>query len=524
MKDITSGLFKLPTREERVANRAGAPLNPFKLMAMLTPMQGAMFFSGWLAWTMDAIDFFSVSLSVNRLVEFFERDAHTITTSITLTLLFRSLGAVVAGLISDRYGRKWPLVVNLLLIGVLSLGTGFTQTFPQFLAVRCLFGIAMGGIWGMATATALENMPVAPRGLFSGILQQGYAVGYLLAASVNLTWVHRTDNWRILFWLGAGLSAFAAIVRALLPESELFERQKAERKANPNTTTGESPAKIFWRETGQMLKTHWPRVVYGILLMTGFNFLSHSSQDLYPTIIQTTKLARLPTPEASALASKATIIGNCGAVAGGLVAGYISQFLGRRLTIIGFVLMTGALIPAWILPTSFSGLAAGAFWIQFGVQGAWGVVPIFLSEISPPAFRATFAGTAYQIGNMVSSASAQIEATGGEHNQIANPRYNPALPVSSKNELTIPDYAKVSAILLGVVCAYLVAVVVLGLPEQHGAHFEEAPVATVAHAGEVKPDDLEKGDRIDQHSSTEHVGDRAIDSNDNSEKGSQKGH
>ena len=138
----------------------------------------------------------------------------------------------------------------------------------------------MGGIWGMATATALENMPPEPRGLFSGILQQGYAVGYLLAASVNLTWVHRTGNWRILFFLGSGISAFAALVRLLLPESELFLRQKAQRDSSGST--GESKAKVFMRELREMLKTHWLRCIYGILLMTGFNFLSHSSQDLYP--------------------------------------------------------------------------------------------------------------------------------------------------------------------------------------------------------------------------------------------------
>lgn len=173
MKDPFHGLFKLPSKEERIQARAGASLNPIKLMMMLTPIQGALFFSGWLAWTMDAWDFFSVSLSVARLEKFFDKEAHTVTTAITLTLLFRPLGAAIFGLISDRYGRKWPLVINLIIIAILSLGTGFCKTFPQFLGVRCLFGIGMGGIWGLATANALENMPAAARGLFSGILQQG---------------------------------------------------------------------------------------------------------------------------------------------------------------------------------------------------------------------------------------------------------------------------------------------------------------------------------------------------------------
>jgi SHS family lactate transporter-like MFS transporter len=362
MRDYTNGLFKIPTKEERIAARAGASLNPIKLAMALTPLQGAMFFSGWLAWTMDAWDFFSVSLSVSRLTTFFNKpDTTDVTTAITLTLLFRPLGAIIFGLLSDRFGRKYPLVGNLFLIAVLSLGTGFVQTFPQFLAVRSLFGIGMGGIWGAATATALENMPAASRGLFSGLLQQGYAVGYLFAASANLTWIGRTNNWRYLFYLGAGLSLFAALVRLALPESALFIRQRAERKERGIQT---NLAKTFARETWNMLKTNWVRVVYGILLMTGFNFLSHSSQDLYPTMIQKDNLAHLATPEAAALASKATIIGNCGAIAGGTLAGYISQYLGRRLTIMVFVIFTGAMIAPWILPTTFGGLAAGAFFVQ----------------------------------------------------------------------------------------------------------------------------------------------------------------
>lgn len=464
---------------------------------MLTPMQGLLFFSGWLAWTMDAWDFFSVSLSVSRLVDQFEKSQTTVTTAITLTLLFRPLGAAIFGLISDRYGRKWPLVINLLIIAVLSLGTGFTDNFGSFLGIRCLFGIGMGGIWGLSTANALENMPPAPRGLFSGILQQGYAVGYLLSASANLTWVARTNNWRILFFLGAGLSLFAAIFRAILPESELFRRIQEERKA---TGTQSEKGKVFVKETWHMIKTSWGRVIYGILLMTGFNFLSHSSQDLYPTMIEKTNLAYLEPGHAKQLASKATIIGNCGAIVGGLVAGYLSQYLGRRLTIILFVVITGAMIPPWILPKTFSGLAAGAFFVQFGVQGAWGVIPVYLSEISPPAFRATFPGVSYQLGNMVSSASSQIETTGGAHNQIPDPR---------EPGKTIPDYAKVSAILLGVVCGYLILVVIFG-KEYRGAAFEKAPVATQKHAGDAVPDELVHTDHdrahIDSNSDVERSG------------------
>ncbi|CAE6449479.1 unnamed protein product [Rhizoctonia solani] len=435
----------------------------FQTFRSLTFVQWALFFSGWLAWTCDAIDFFSVPLTLSRLEVVFHRSTSDLTTSITLTLLFRQLGAVVFGIISDRYGRKWPLVINLVLCSVLELGSSFVQTFKQFLALRSLFGVAMGGIWGLSASTALENMPVAARGVISGVLQQGYAVGYLIAAVVNLGLVpHNPHSWRALFWFGSAVSFVAAVLRALLPESAVFLRAKAARKElearEGKSVGGPSKTKVFLHETGQMLKTHWLLCIYAVLLMAGFNFLSHGSQDLYPTYLQASKLF---TPHQ---ATVATIIGNCGAIAGGVFAGYISQHLGRRLTIIIFVLLVGAFIPLWIIPSGFGKLAAGAFCVQFGVQGAWGVVPIFLAEMSPPAFRATFPGVAYQLGNMISSASAQIEATGGEHLRTT---------VQGKN---VPDYAKVQGIFLGCVAAYLVLVTIFG-PEHHGSEFEKHKTA-----------------------------------------------
>lgn len=218
-----------------------------------------------------------------------------------------------------------------------------------------------------------------------------------------------------------------------------------------------------------MLKKHWLLCIYAILLMTGFNFLSHGSQDLYPTYLTNSK--GISTHDATV----ATIIGNCGAIAGGAFAGWLSQYLGRRLTIVIHVMLVGAFIPLWILPSSFSGLAAGAFCIQFGVQGAWGVIPIQLAEMSPPAFRATFPGVAYQIGNMVSSASAQIEATGGEH--LRTTIIEKGVPVD------VPDYATVQGILIGVVAAFVIVVTIIG-PENHGSHFEKHKAAFIEGAAQ----------------------------------------
>lgn len=278
---------------------------------------------------------------------------------------------------SDRYGRKWPLVINLLIVAVLELGSGFVQTFEQFLAVRSLFGIGMGGIWGLAASTSLENLPVEVRGLASGVLQQGYAVGYLLAAVINLTLVPETSaSWRALFFTSAGLSAFSAGIRCLLPESAIFIRAKEHARASGFTT--KEKTKIFLRETKEMLKKHWMLCIYAVLLMTGesrpdtctilltwtpgFNFLSHGSQDLFPTYMQKDK------GFSAHDATIATIIGNCVRCipsvigphltcmisgchhvsspsrtgmrqccsqyfSGGGIAGFVSQYIGRRLTI-----------------------------------------------------------------------------------------------------------------------------------------------------------------------------------------------
>ncbi|KAL5482505.1 hypothetical protein ACEPAI_9099 [Sanghuangporus weigelae] len=453
----------IPRKEK---NEDEHELTLLQALATLTPVQILQVFCGWFAWTCDAIDFFSVSLSVTDLEELFNRSTHDITTSITLTLLFRPVGAVVFGILSDRYGRRWPLVVNLMLLSGFQIGSGFVQTFQQFLALRSLFGICMGGIWGLAAATALENLPVEARGFISGILQQGYAVGYLIAAVIDLELVPKVEaGWRALFWTAAGISGAAAVVRAITPESEFFLRAKAAR----GSADTKNKTRVFLHETKVMLHRHWMLCIYAVLLMAGFNFLSHGSQDLYPTYLKVTK------GFTDDRATVATIIGNVGAVVGGGIAGYASQYIGRRLAILICVLFIGAFIPLWILPDNFSGLAAGAFCLQFGVQGAWGVIPIFLSEISPPAFRGTFPGVAYQIGNMISAASAQIETTGG--NNMRTTIIVDGVPTD------VPDYAKVQGIFIGVIAAFVFCITLVG-PEQHGAHFERAKAAFEEGAGE----------------------------------------
>ncbi|THU93993.1 MFS general substrate transporter [Dendrothele bispora CBS 962.96] len=426
-------------------SRPRTPLLP--VLFSLTWLQWAHFTSGLLAWTCDAMDFYSVSLSLTSLSNKFQKDTHDITTAITLSLLLRAAGALIFGTLSDRYGRKYPMIANLLLVTVLEVATAFVRTYPQFLAVRSLFGIGMGGIWGLSASTALENLPVDVRGLASGVLQQGYALGCLLASVVNITLVPAKtvqgklgdDAWRSLFWLAGELSFFTAAFRAILPESEQFIRGR--RASEARGISAQQRTQIFLKESAKMLRLHWGRFIYAVFMMAGFTFLSHGSQDLYPTFLRQTKGF---TEHDSTMS---TIIGFCGAIIGGALCGWVSQYIGRRQTAMLYMILIGAFIPLWILPKSFTALTAGAFFMQFAAQGCeksfcpFGClrIPIQLSEISPPAFRASFPGIAYQLGSMISSASAQIEA----------------------------NYGTVQGILIGTVAAFLFLVMTLG-PENHG--------------------------------------------------------
>lgn len=451
-----NGLPRLPTKEERAASK---PESPWIICRRLSAQHYLYFAVGFLAWMVDAFDFFSVSITLTRLSKAFNnRPISDLTQSITLTLLFRSVGALSFGVLTDRFGRRWPLTANLVLIAILALATAFVQTFQQFLAVRALFGIMMGGIYGMATATALENMPAEARGLFSGLLQQGYAVGYLLAAGLNLSLVAKTDNWRSIFYFGSGLSLAVAILRAVCPESPAFLVARLQGKLQADGSLGRSAGKIYWESLIAAVKQYWGRFVFAILLMTGFNFFSHGSQDLYPTFVQVSK--GMTKDQASLL----TIIGNCGAIAGGALGGWVSQFLGRRLAIMAMCIWTGTFIPLWILPSTFSGLAAGAFFLQFGVQGAWGVVPIYLSEISPPACMAIFTGLTYQLGNMISSASTQIEAKSGESHRVI---------IKGVSEI---DYSTVQAGMIGAVAGYIFIMIAFG-KEYRGRELIDAEAA-----------------------------------------------
>ncbi|KAG0653004.1 Carboxylic acid transporter [Hyphodiscus hymeniophilus] len=427
--------------------------NPFRLLALLSGKQWLFFFVGFFAWSWDAFDFFTVSLTLSDLAETFDKTNTQISWGITLVLMFRSVGSILFGLAADRYGRKWPFVVNNLLFIVLELGTGFCQTYKQFLACRALFGIAMGGLYGNAAATALEDCPEAARGIVSGMLQQGYAFGYLLATAFARGLVNTTSHgWRPLFWFGACPPVLIIAFRLCLPETDTFKERELVRNERGNIGA------TFIAEGRVALKRHWLLLIYVVLLMAGFNFMSHGSQDIYPTLL--TNQYNF-SPDAVTVTQ---VVANLGAMTGGTVVGYSSQIFGRRFSII-FISVIGAAILYPYTFTSSHAIIAAAFFEQFCVQGAWGVIPIHLMELSPGSFRTFVVGTSYQFGNLASSASSTIETELGARFPLP-----PKISATGKKTPRY-KYGLVMCIFMGCVYAYTILLTFLG-PEYLGRSFE----------------------------------------------------
>ncbi|ETS73130.1 hypothetical protein PFICI_15075 [Pestalotiopsis fici W106-1] len=456
-KQAWSDLFKWKQRVV-VTNDAGethteweAPprlRNPISLFRLLSAKDWLYFLAGFFAWTADAFDFHALSIQQVDLASYYGQSKTEISTAITLTLLLRSVGAAVFGLLGDRFGRKWPMVGNMIILGLLQIATIYSSTFSQFLAVRSLFGLFMGGVYGNAVAMALENCALDARGLMSGIMQQGYSFGYVLASCAVLGFGSGGDTWKKVFWVAAGLSIAAGLIRCLFPESKQFVEAK---KSGHHITASD-----FWKETKSMLRNEWRMCIYCCFLMTWFNFYSHTSQDSYTTFMRTQK-ELIP-----AAATRASIWMKVGACIGGTIIGYLSQFVGRRRAIVCAALMSCVLIPAWILPEGEQSLSASGFFMQFFVQGAWGVIPIHLNELSPLAYRSTFPGITYQIGNMISSPSAQIV------NAISESHF-----VRTKSGKLAEAYGPTMGIATVIIALGIAVTVALG-PEKRGRHFENA--------------------------------------------------
>jgi MFS transporter, SHS family, lactate transporter len=375
-------------------------LNPF---STLTPKQRTAYFAALGGWALDAFDFFIFNFSLKAIGADFHVDVKAVTEGIFLTLAFRPVGALLFGWLAEKYGRRPILMVNVATYSLLQFATAFAPNIATLLALRALFGIAMGGEWGVGAALALETLPSRGRGFFSGLLQEGYPLGFLLA-SIVFGCLFDTVGWRGMFIVSSASAILVLFIRYGVEESPAWVAGAAPQRAS---------AASIWAAT----KTYFPRLVYLVVLMACFNAFSHGSQDLYPLFLQTQHHF------STGVTSGINIVMNFGALAGGITFGTLSERLGRRRAIMLAAALALPMIPLWAYSQTAVMFAVGGFLMQFMVQGAWGIVPAHLNELSPPSVRAILPGLAYQLGNLAMAKMAPVqtglaESLGGDFARV----------------------------------------------------------------------------------------------------------
>ena len=385
-------------------------------------------------WALDALDFFIFVFCLKSIGSEFHTDVKAVSEGIFLTLACRPLGALAFGWLAEKYGRRPILMLNVVSYSAVQLATAFAPNLTTLLALRALFGFAMGGEWGVGAALALETLPARGRGFFSGLLQEGYVLGYLLA-SVLFATLFDYLGWRGMFIISAASALLVLYIRFGVQESPAWVAGVAQRRA--------SSGALLWAA----VRDYFPTLVYLVLLMACFNAFSHGSQDLYPTFLQAQH------GFSAATTGTIAIVMNLGALAGGICFGALSERLGRRRTIALAALLALPMIPLWAYSHTAVMLALGGFLMQFMVQGAWGIVPAHLNELSPPSVRAVLPGFAYQLGNLAMAKMAPIQ--------------------SGLAESHGGDYANILAWTLAVVAAVLIVVTMLG-PERRSAELHVA--------------------------------------------------
>jgi SHS family lactate transporter-like MFS transporter len=346
--------------------------------------------AGFLGWTLDAFDFFVLTYVLNDVARAFHRSRPDIALTLTASLAMRPVGAIIFGLLADRYGRRLPLMLDVIFYSIVEVLSGLAPSYGVFLFLRLLYGIGMGGEWGVGASLAMEWVPVRWRGILSGLLQEGYALGNLLAAIAYFT-IFPHFGWRALFFVGGLPALLSLFIRAKVKESEAWHSSRTD-----------------WSTYWSLVKRNWRRFLYLVLLMTMMNFMSHGTQDLYPTFLSR---QRGYNPHMTAIISMISMLG---AICGGLLFGAYSDRTGRRRAMITAALLGVAAIPLWILSPTTALLIAGGFAMQFMVQGAWGVIPAHINELSPGELRGFFPGFAYQIGVLCASTISYIEPVLGE--------------------------------------------------------------------------------------------------------------
>ena len=373
----------------------------FSELRRLNPTQRSTFVACFLGWTLDAFDFFLLTVCLKAIAADFHAGIKEIAEAIFFTLVMRPVGALIFGMLAERYGRRPTLILNIITFSVFELASAFAPTLTIFLICRALFGIAMGGEWGVGAALALESLPAKGRGAFSGILQEGYVVGNLLAAALYgllFPHLHGTGmftGWRVMFMIGALPALLAFYMQLKVEESPIWLEAEQRRKAEGGARSS-IDVKHFL--------TYLPTFFFLTVLMTAFNSLSHGTQDLYPTLLEKDH------GFAPGTVGLLVVISSIGALLGGIICGALSEKFGRKRMIVIAALSAIPLIPLWAWSHTVPMLALGGFLMQFAVQGAFGIIPAHLNELSPGPVRAVFPGFAYQLGNLCSSRNGVFQA------------------------------------------------------------------------------------------------------------------
>src|SRR3954449_13574425 len=354
----------------------------------LEPSQRSAIWASYLGWTLDAFDYFLMVFMFSAIAKEFGTDVKAVSQAVFLTLAARPIGAFVFGWLAEHFGRRPVLMADIILFSVLEFASGFAPTLTTLLVLRFLFGIGMGGEWGLGASLVMESIPARLRGPVSGLLQSGYPSGYFVASLVYYLLFDRI-GWRGMFMVGIAPALLVLLIRIHVKESPVFEARRG--------------AGRWWDPFVQLMR-HWKIALYLVVLMTAFNFFSHGTQDLYPTFLQ--KQHHFDTHTTGLLAA----VMNLGAIVGGISFGIWSEKIGRKRAIIVASLLALPIIPLWAFSSTPILLGLGAFLIQVAVQGAWGIVPVHLNELSPPLARGLFPGFAYQLGNLIASRNAPFQA------------------------------------------------------------------------------------------------------------------
>lgn len=394
-------------------------LNPF---GALTNAQRHAFFASLGGWSLDAFDYFTFVFCLKAISSEFHTEVKAVAEGLFLTLAFRPVGALLFGWLAERYGRRPILMLNVVSYSAVQLATAFAPTLGWLLALRALFGLAMGGEWGVGAALALETLPARGRGFFSGLLQEGYVIGYLFASLV-FALAFELIGWRGMFIISSASALLVLYIRFGVEESPAWRAGVAGQRASASAML-------------EAVRDYFPTLVYLVLLMACFNAFSHGSQDLYPTFLQAQRHF------SAQLTGSLAIVMNFGALAGGIVFGALSERLGRKRTIMLASALALPMIPLWVYSQTAVMLAVGGFLMQFMVQGAWGIVPAHLNELSPPSVRAILPGFAYQLGNLAMALLAPFQAG------VAQARGG--------------DYAFIMSWTIGVIAIVLIAITALG--------------------------------------------------------------